>query len=251
MPTLIAHPVFSPPVFAGERLLSAPPLPQTVRVLIVEDHPATSDGLFEVIQAQAGMEVCGRTALIGEAANLAMDLRPDLMLLDLHLRDGTGWTLIERLSSEGALPRTLVFSVFEESVYAERLLRAGARGYLTKTAPLSAVIRAIRKVAEGHLAVSDAMVTRLLETLLDPPGYDREKAEMDLLSDREVQVLQMFGCGLGNKEIGARLNLSPKTVSTYKARLMGKLGVHTTPELHRVAATRLLGDAETGSGLPR
>jgi DNA-binding NarL/FixJ family response regulator len=188
------------------------------------------------------MMVCASTASISDAVVFIRDQHPDVLLLDLHLKDGTGWSLIEKLSATGELPRTLVFSVFDENIYAERLLRAGARGYLSKTAPMAQVVQAVRKVVGGNLAASDAVVTRMFNAWLgsEPANsQEQETAELRTLSDREIQVMQMLGEGLGNKEVGEQLNLSPKTVSTYKARLMRKLGVQTTPELQRLAVQRL------------
>lgn len=208
------------------------------RLLLVEDHPATRAGLAACLTAEPDMEVCGQTDSRQQALVLTRELRPDALILDLQLRDGTGWTVLETLAATHELPPTLVFSIFDEVIHAERLLRAGARGYLAKDTPLERVPAAVRKILAGHLAVSHRMATRMLEqalrqTLNEPE--EQESRELQVLSDRELQVLQMFSQGLGNKEIATQLNLSAKTVGTYKARLIEKLGISTAPELQQVA----------------
>ena len=219
--------------------------PARRRLLLVEDHPATRAGLAACFAVEPDFEVCGETASWKEALALVRALRPDALLLDLQLPDGTGWGLIETLAASGELPPTLVFSVFPEAAHAGRLLRAGARGYLPKDTPLERVVAAVRKILAGHLVVSDRVATQLLGQALGQgaaSAADQEARELQALSDRELQVLQMLSQGLINKDIATRLGLSAKTVGTYKARLMEKLGVSTTPELQRLAAQRLLQD---------
>ena len=224
--------------------------PTRHRLLLVEDHPATRAGLAACFAAEADFEVCGQTDSRHEALALVRALRPDALLLDLQLTDGTGWSLIETLAAEGQLPPTLVFSVLQEEPHAERLLRAGARGYLPKDTPLARVVPALRKMLSGHLVVSDRVATRLLGQAVGHAAAGQEARELQLLSDRELQVLQMLSQGLHNKEIAQRLGLSSKTVGTYKARLMEKLGVCTAPELQRLALQRLTNsDLAPGPGL--
>ena len=205
----------------------------------MEDHPATLAGLAACFAAEADFEVCGQTNSWREALELVRAQRPDAILLDLQLTDGTGWTLLETLAATGECPPTLVFSVFQEKIHAERLLRSGARGYLPKETPLAEVVAALRKMLAGYLAVSDHIATQLLGQVLRQTDAAQEAREFEVLSNRELQVLQMLSQGLHNKEIARRLGLSAKTVGTYKARLMEKLGVSTAPELQRLAHERL------------
>jgi DNA-binding NarL/FixJ family response regulator len=212
------------------------------RLLVVEDHPATRAGLVACLEAQPDLAVCGQTDSWREAMVLTRELHPDLLLLDLQLKDGSGWTLIKDLAAAGELPPTLVFSAFDEELHAERLLRAGARGYVTKDAPLERVVEAVRKVLAGYRVAGDGVITRLLDRALGnqvEAAADQEARELLTIADRELQVLQMIADGLGNREVAARLNLNPNTVGTYKARLMQKLGVRTTPELQILALARL------------
>lgn len=195
-------------------------------VVVVDDHPLIRKGLCEAIRAEADLRVAGEAASYRDALDLLRKEQADILVLDLNLKDGNGWTLLQQLKAEGLLPYTLILSVCDEEVYAQRLLQAGARGYLMKGEPTGIVIEAIRKILAGHVAISDTMTARLLQASAKPPARS-----LDELSDRELQVYQMLGQGLSNKTIGERIGISPKTIGTYKARLMEKLGVRTTHEL--------------------
>ena len=219
--------------------------PTPKQILVVDDHPLTRKGLCDAIAAQPDLRVCGEAESWHAALELALSLRPDAIVLDLNLKDGNGWTLIEQLKAAHSLPPTLILSVCDEDVYAQRLLQTGARGYLMKDEPISTVLAAIRKLLSGHLAVSDAIASRLLQPGNTPAS---EARSMQILSDRELQVCDMLAQGLCNKDIAARLGISPKTIGTYKARLMEKLGVRTTPEL--VERTRAAVSPPSPAGAP-
>jgi DNA-binding NarL/FixJ family response regulator len=227
----------------------ANPLPPA-RILLVEDHPSTRAGLAATIATHPDLSVCAQTDSWHEALTRIRELHPDAVILDLQLKDGTGWSLLNTLSASGELPPTLVFSIFQEEAHAQRLLRAGARGYLSKDTPMEKVVVALRKILAGHLAVSDAIATQLISQAVGQDNKsptEQETRELQVLSDRELQVLQMFSQDLGNKEIAARLNLSAKTVGTYKARLMEKLGVNTSPELQQIARQMLRNHVNSGT----
>lgn len=206
-----------------------------LRILLVDDHPATREGLRSAIEVQPDLRVAGEAATWRAALHLAEDLRPDVMVLDLNLPDGNGWTLLEELKAAGLLPPTLVLSVCDEQIYARRLLRAGATGYLMKDEPMETILRAIREVRQGRIvasaSISTALMSEALGTAEEAAASDGTASNVGGLSDRELQIFALFGEGLRNKEIAARLRLSEKTVSTYKVRLMSKLGVRTTPTL--------------------
>jgi DNA-binding NarL/FixJ family response regulator len=214
-----------------------PPVPDSpppIGVLLVEDHPAMREGLRAAIACQLGMRVAGEAGTWHEALRLARLLAPDVLVLDLNLPDGNGWSLLEQLRSLKALPPTLVLSVCDEALYARRLLRAGARGYLMKDEPIGSVLQAIRDVHAGRLVASRELSSELMTEALDMaerPEADDPSAAAGELSDRELQVLGLIARRMSNKEIAASLGLSEKTVHTYKTRLMNKLGVRTTPEL--------------------
>jgi DNA-binding NarL/FixJ family response regulator len=157
------------------------------------------------------------------------------MVLDLNLPDGNGWTLVEQLKAAAALPPTLVLSVCDEQLYARRLMRAGAGGYLMKDEPMETILRAIREVRAGRIVASVSITNALLSEALgtddDESASPADDGNLAELSDRELQIFALLGSGLRNKEIAARLRLSEKTVATYKVRLMAKLDVRTTPAL--------------------
>jgi DNA-binding NarL/FixJ family response regulator len=198
------------------------------RILVVDDHPLVRNGLCQAIAATADLEVCGEADGWREVLEIMQATNPDLIVLDLNLKDGSGWTLLEQLQARGELRPVLVLSVCDEQVYAQRLLKAGARGYLMKDTPIEGVLAAIRKILSGQLALSETMTSLVLENAASPGA---PASSMDQLSTRELQVYAMLGRGLGNKAIADNLGVSHKTIGTYKARLMEKLGYRTTPEL--------------------
>jgi DNA-binding NarL/FixJ family response regulator len=201
------------------------------RVLLVDDHPLTRKGMGEAIIAEEDLEVCGEAEGWREALELIKTQNPDIVILDLNLKDGNGWNLLDNLKPLSGRPPVLVLSVCDENVYAERLLRAGAQGYLMKDTSLDNLVKAIRKILTHQVAVSDAIATSLINrATLNQPEIE-EKTELNTLSDREIQVMELLCSGINNLQIAERMGISPKTVGTYKARLMEKLGVRTTPEL--------------------
>ncbi len=202
------------------------------RIFIVDDHPCTRQGLASAIDARDDLCVCGEASGWHEAMEKIERLHPDVVMLDLGLPDGYGWTLIEQLKAKDALPPTIVLSMSDEEYFAPRLLRAGARGYMMKTAPLPLLVEAIHKVLAGHIAVSDRVASRLISKGTQLAADASEGVgNWDRLSDRELQVLELLRQGLRARDIAGQLGISRKTVDTYKARLMEKLGIQTDIEL--------------------
>ena len=199
------------------------------RIFVVDDHPLMRSGLCQAIAATADLNVCGEADGWHEALEKIRAAAPDLIVLDLNLKDGNGWVLLEQLQARGELRPILVLSVCDEQIYAPRLPKAGARGYLMKDTPIASVLAAIRKVLAGQLALSETMTSLMLEGVANPQEAD--SSSMEQFSTRELQVYAMLGRGLGNKVIADNLGVSHKTIGTYKARLMEKLGLRTTPEL--------------------
>jgi DNA-binding NarL/FixJ family response regulator len=198
------------------------------RILVVDDHPLVRSGLCQAIGATVDLEVCGEAEGWHEALEKMSAEAPDLIVLDLNLKDGSGWSLLEQLHVHGQLCPVLVLSVCDEQVYAQRMLKAGARGYLMKDTLIEVVLAGIRKILSGQLVLSEAMTSLVLE---NASSHGSSASPMEQLSTRELQVFAMIGRGLGNKAIADNLGLSGKTIGTYKARLMEKLGCRTTPEL--------------------
>ncbi len=201
------------------------------RILVVDDHPLTRQGLCDAIKAQNDLVVCGEAEGWREALKKTTSLNPDIILLDLNLKDGNGWEMLRQFEAEGIMIPVLVVSVCDEDIYAARLLQSGAKGYIMKDAPISRVLEAIRKVLAGHIAVSDSIASQLIHTAMMGNGKLSAATELALLSNRELQVYALLKEGRTNREVAEHMGVSQKTVGTYKARLMEKFGVRTTPAL--------------------
>ena len=209
------------------------------KVLIVDDHPLLRDGLAKVINQQADLAVCGEAADARAGLAAAAQLRPDVVIADLTMDEGNGLDLIKDLHlRQPGLP-VLVLSMHHENLYAERAVRAGARGYVMKREPIDAVLAALRKVLSGQMALSEEIVRRLL----DAPGRVRKPAATspaEVLSDRELEVFRLLGQGSGTRQIAEKLRLATSTVETYRAGIKQKLGLTRAPELVARAAQFVL-----------
>jgi len=214
--------------------------PTKSKIFIVEDHPVTRKGLCEIIEAESSLEVCGEASSWREALKKIHDQCPDAIVLDIHLDDGHGMALLEHLQkTKGPQTPVLVLSASNETIYAERFLKSGAMGYLMKTASVTKVLEAIRKVLTGHVAVSDAISTRLIQTRVRNRGNTHTPTGFNVLSNRELQVAELLQTGATIRAIAERLGVSQKTVGTYKARMMEKLNVRTMSELLALVQTTL------------
>ena len=204
-------------------------------VLIVDDHPLLRDGLARVINQQPDLAVCGEAADARAGLAAAAKLRPDVVIADLTMDEGNGLDLIKDLHlRQPGLP-VLVLSMHHENLYAERAVRAGARGYVMKREPVAAVLAALRKVLAGQMALSDAIVRRLL----DAPARVRKSAAAspaEVLSDRELEVFRLFGNGMGTRPIAKQLHLAVSTVESYRSGIKQKLGISGATELVARAA---------------
>jgi len=203
------------------------------RVYVVDDHPLVRESLMGLIRNQSDLEVCGEAGTAREAFAEIPTSRPDVVIIDLSLGDESGLELIKDLHSRQADLRILVLSMHEENVYAERVLRAGANGYIMKREATELVIAAIRRVSEGKLYLSDALATRLAERHVGRKVVP--DSPLELLSDRELEVFRLMGRGQGTQQISDVLHVSPKTVQAYHARMKEKLGLASINELLREA----------------
>jgi DNA-binding NarL/FixJ family response regulator len=211
------------------------------RVLIVDDHPAVREGLGFRIARCPDLVVCGEAADLAGALSQAEQAGPDVIVVDIALGDGNGIDLIRRLRARDPAVRTLVWSMYPESLYAERALRAGAMGYITKQEATGRIIEAIRRVLCGEVFLSEAAAGRLIRRVVGrgaevPAAPSPEES----LSDRELEVLRLLGTGLTTAESAQRLHLSVHTIDTYRQRIKGKLGLKNASELARVAAQWVL-----------
>jgi two-component system, NarL family, invasion response regulator UvrY len=200
-----------------------------IRLAIADDHPIVREGLRRIASEGAGISVTGEASTAAELFRLLAAAAVDVVLLDVSM---PGSTLIETLATlkeKHASVKVLVLSVHPEDQWAVRALRAGAAGYLTKDHSPEQLVEAIRRVARGGKYVSAALAERLAD-LVD---HNRNRAPHERLSDREFEVLRALGSGMATKEVAERLHLSVKTISTYRARLLEKMGLKSRADLVR------------------
>lgn len=203
---------------------------EKARVLVVDDHPVVRQGLKLLINAEGDLAVCGEAESLPDALRVIGPLKPDIALVDLSLKGSSGLELVKDIKVRFPKLPVLVLSMADENVYAERVLRAGARGYMMKEAATERVLVAIRQVLSGGVYLSDAMASRLLNEIVGGRPADAATS-IDRLSDRELEVFQLIGQGMGTTEIAHKLHLSPKTIETYRAHIKDKLNLDTATEL--------------------
>lgn len=218
--------------------------PPQKRLLIVDDHPMMRTGLAQLIENEADLKVCAEADNASQAMDLALSQALDLILLDISLPDKNGLELIKDIRAlKPGLP-ILVVSMHDESLYAERVLRAGGRGYIMKQEGGKMLLHAIRQVLSGQIYVSEKMAAGILESF---SGRHAESAvsSVQQLSDREFEVFQLIGQGEGTREIAAHLHLSVKTVEVHRLNIKKKLKLQTATDLVR-HAVRWLETEKTG-----
>lgn len=200
------------------------------RILVVDDHPIVRQGLADLIDSQDDFCCCASAGDIVKAQEAVVDQKPDLVLLDLRLGQADGLESIKSLKSRFENLRIVVISQFDESVYAERALRAGAMGYVMKDQATEEVLGAVRTVLAGKVYLSRNMTSRVLNSSFSGKFQPRAAA-VENLTDRELHVLQLLGIGTSTRKIAAQMNLSIKTVETYREHLKQKLGLSNSTEL--------------------
>ena len=225
------------------------------RILVVDDHPVTRLGQVETLNRERDLEVCGEAGTAREAMEAIARTKPDLVLMDMILPDKDGLEVIKDIQALNPDFPVLVVSMHEETFYAPRVLQAGGRGYIMKSEGPEKIIAAVRTVLSGHIALSPAMAARALECFGGRPGRTAA-APADQLSDRELEVLRLFGKGWSVEEIAQQLHLSAKTVDAHRGHIKTKLGCGTTPEFLRfaiawVAAQERLVPESAARSLPR
>ena len=209
-----------------------------IRILIVDDHPAIRHGLARLMETEADLEIIGEAGKRSEVLAAIEHQRPDLAILDLSLSDSaaTGIELIAEIRSLAETMPILVYSMHDESVYAERALRAGACGYLMKQAPVRQVIEAVRSIMNHGIYVSAEMTRKMLMGHLGACQASRNRpSPQDCLSDREFEVFQMVGYGWPPREIAEKLCLSVKTVESHRSNIRQKLDLADAAELTKFA----------------
>ncbi len=204
------------------------------KVFIVDDHPIVRQGLGQLIDPEPDLEVCGEAADVKEARAALARVQPDIVIVDLSLRDSDGMELIKDIRSKHRQLPVLVLSMHDESIYAERLLSAGASGYIMKQAAGEQLLTALRRVLAGGIYVSDSVGASMIERFA-VGGVKRSGDPMERLSNRELQVLNLIGRGKRTRDIAKVLNLSVKTIESHRQRIKKKLNLASAPQLVQYA----------------
>lgn len=206
--------------------------PQQGRIVLVEDHPIFREHLALLINKNLGMQVCGEADNIQQAMEVIQATRPDIAIVDISLRGSSGLELIKDLKARGMDLPVLVLSMHDENLYTERVLRAGARGYITKHEASADVIAAIRAVLAGEVFVSKQMTAKIISRISSADRGRASESGVELLADRELEVFQLIGSGRTLKEIAELLHLGESTVDTYRSRIKQKLGLRSAAEVY-------------------
>lgn len=214
--------------------------PKPARVLVVDDHPAVREALAVRIDRQSDLEVCGEATDLADALEAITNTRPDVAVIDISLKSSNGIDLIKRIKGRNTHLRILVWSMHSESLYAERALRAGALGYVTKDQATDKIVEAIRQVLAGKVWLSEAMSERMLKRAVGSGKQEISCSPIDVLADRELEVFRMIGEGVKTADIAKRLHLSVKTVETYRDRIRQKLNLSDGTKLAHFATQWVL-----------
>ncbi|MEM1126719.1 MAG: response regulator transcription factor [Bacteroidota bacterium] len=215
-----------------------------IQVMIVDDHPAVREALADTVGSKMDLHLVGQAGSADEAFRLVERLKPHVITVDISLEDAHGLDLVQNIRAQFPEVQVVVFSMYDENVYAERAIRAGASGYLMKSEPTQSVVDAIRSVVRGEVYLSRRMASRILSKVAMGRSSGPNFA-IDELTDREMAVFQMLGQGYSVQEITDRLSLSRKTVETYRRRAKEKLGFDTVAELLQYAVQWTYGQSTT------
>jgi DNA-binding NarL/FixJ family response regulator len=203
------------------------------KILLVDDHPLVREWLASLINQQHDLVVCGEAGSVQEAVGYLNAAAPDLAIIDLSLKEGSGLELIKTMRSTHPAVAVIVLSMHDEKHYAERAIRAGARGYVMKRETTKKIIAAIQLVRAGRLGVSDEVAALFAERFVD--NRPRLRTPVEELSDRELEVFRLLGQGLDTRSVANNLHISIKTVQAYCARIKDKLNLANATELLREA----------------
>ena len=204
------------------------------KVFIVDDHPIVRQGLTQLINHESDLTVCGEAAGVREARAALGQAAPDIVIVDLSLKDSDGLELIKDIRSKYKALPVLVLSMHDESIYAERILSSGANGYIMKQAAAEQLLAALRRVLSGGIYVSESVGAAMIERMARR-GARASADPIDRLSNREIQVLNLIGRGKSTREIASDLNLSVKTVESHRQRIKKKLNLESSPQLVQYA----------------
>ncbi|SRR5882724_4712767 len=214
--------------------MTAPSDKNKKSVFLVDDHPLVREWLTNLINQQPDLSVCGEAESAPHAIQAITAKKPDVVIVDISLKDSSGIELIKDLKQSHPEGAVLVLSMHDESHYAERALRAGARGYVMKRETTRKVIEAIRRILEGKLYISDKVAEIMTARFVEGKSTE-EASPVDQLSDRELEVFELLGQGHGTRQIAETLRVSVKTVQAYCARMKEKMNLNSATELLREA----------------
>jgi DNA-binding NarL/FixJ family response regulator len=214
--------------------MKKPHVSPKAKVFLVDDHPIVRRGLQLLIGLESDLAVCGEADNGPVALGQIQKLKPQVVVVDLALRDSSGLELVKALRTQCPEAKILVFTMHDEPLYAERVLKAGAHGYVTKEEGAEKAVEAIRQLLQGKPYLTGRLAERMLETMT---GFAKSKASgtLESLSDRELEVLGLIGHGLGSAEIAQRLKLSVKTIESHREHMKAKLGLRRATELVQYA----------------
>jgi len=210
------------------------PAGQRNRIFIVDDHPIVRKGLAQLINQEPDMVVCGEAENAQNALELLKRIRPDLAIVDISLQGIDGIELIKKIKDRDINLPILVVSMHDESLFAERALKVGAKGYIMKQEAIEKMMEAIRKVIKGEVYVSARVSATIVKKFIDGKA-ESSRSPMEVLSNRELEVFQLIGQGFGTRQIAEELNVSIKTVESYRANIKEKLNLRNAAELIRHA----------------
>lgn len=204
------------------------------KILLVDDHPVFCLGMSELINKEKDLVVVGSEETDIKAYHAILKLQPDLVIVDISLKDSDGIDIVQEINRHHPDLPVLVLSMYDESLYAERALMAGARGYIMKQEAIEMVVKAIRHVAGGNIYASDKVKEKVFKRLVAKQDRE-EKTPLDLLTNRELEVFRLIGDGFSTKEIADQMRLSHKTIGTYRENIKEKLGLKHYTELVKSA----------------
>lgn len=216
---------------------------QKHRIVVVDDHPIIRRGLADLINQEEDLEVCGEAMDAHQALEMIASQKPDIAVVDISLKEINGIELIKHIKTRNPKLPMLVLSMHDETLYAERALRAGARGYVMKQEPPETVISSIRKVLGGEIYVSEKMSSRLIARMADGTTSGTG-SPLERLSDRELEVFQLIGQGMRTRQIAERLCLSIKTIESYREHIKHKLDLQNSTELFQHALQWVQGQGQ-------
>ncbi|MDR3237615.1 MAG: response regulator transcription factor [Spirochaetia bacterium] len=204
-----------------------------IKIILVEDHPIFRRGLAQLINSTEDLQVCGETDDFMGAVNIIKETNPDLVIIDITLKNGNGIELIKDIKAQYPKIKIIVLSMHDEKVYAERALRAGANGYMMKHEAPETILKVIHHVLADNIYVSDEIAARIFNMFLDGR---RDDSPVNILTDRELEIFQLIGSGLGSKQIASKLHISVKTVENHRAHIKEKLNIKSAIDLVQQAA---------------